>query len=89
LTVTRGLAAQVDAILSSLLDPLTGRMKSIEDGFRASLDNIERQMDRQNALIASRRATLVKQFTAMEGIISQLQGLSSYLTNQLTTFQFK
>jgi flagellar hook-associated protein 2 len=88
-TVTRGIASQVDSILNSLLDPLTGRMKSIEDGFQTSIDDIKKQIDRQNALMEARRETLVEQFTAMEGIISQLQGVSSYLTNQLSNVSTK
>jgi hypothetical protein len=57
-------------------------LKSIDDGFQASLTNLTDEITRQNALIAARRRQLLEEFTVMEQTISQLQGVSSMLAAQ-------
>ena len=81
--ITRGLASEVDLTLTRLLDPVTGRMKTINDGFQTRVDDIKEEITRQNALMAMRRERLLKQFIALESTVSQLQNLGAYLTTQL------
>ncbi|HYV38334.1 MAG TPA: flagellar filament capping protein FliD, partial [Gemmataceae bacterium] len=87
MTVTRGLASLLDAALTSLLDPVNGRMKSIDDGFQTTEDNIGKEIDRQTASFAAKQQALAQQFIDMEQAISKLQTLGNYLTTQFAQQQ--
>jgi len=82
LTVTRGIASNLDLSLSQLLDPVTGRMKSINEGFQNRVDGIKDTIDRQNLTAQRRRDALLRQFVSLETTISQLQNLGNYLSTQ-------
>ncbi len=81
-TVTRGVASSLALTVNNLLDPLSGRLKTIDDGFTSAIDDIQKEIDRQNNLMAERRDSLVKQFVALETTVNQLQGIGNYLTAQ-------
>jgi flagellar hook-associated protein 2 len=85
LNVTRGVASKLDVILSGLLDPVTGRLKTVNDGFQASVDDLEKSVKRQNDFMELRRQALVKQFAALEGNISRLKNTGDFLAAQLTS----
>jgi flagellar hook-associated protein 2 len=81
-TMSRGVASGLGVVLGRLLDPATGRLKTINDGFQSSIDDIKSRIDEQNNLLASQRQRLVAQFAAMEQAISQIQSISSLLSTQ-------
>lgn len=83
-TVTRGVASAVDAALNGLLDPVNGRLKTIDSGLQSTVDDIQKQITRQNQIMESQRNSLVRRFVALERTISQLQGLSNYLGTQFS-----
>lgn len=85
LTVTRGVASKLDVILSSFLDPVTGRMKTIDDAFETHADDIQEAIDRQTEILESRRQSLLRQFVALERAVSQLRATGDFLTAQLTS----
>lgn len=85
LNVTRGIASKLDVILSGLLDPVTGRLKTVNDGFQASIDDLEKSVKQQNDFTELRRQALVKQFAALEVDISRLKNTGDFLTAQLTS----
>jgi flagellar hook-associated protein 2 len=85
ITITRGIASTLDAALSGLLDPVTGRLKTINDGFQSEIEDVEESVSRQNELLESRRQSLLRQFTAMERAVSQLRSTSDFLTAQLVS----
>ncbi|MBI3464981.1 MAG: flagellar filament capping protein FliD, partial [Planctomycetes bacterium] len=85
LTVTRGIASKLDAVLGRLLDPVTGRVKVINDGFQSQIDDIKESVTRQNEILESRRQSLLRRFTAMERAVSQLRGTSDFLSAQLVS----
>jgi flagellar hook-associated protein 2 len=89
LTITRGLASMMDAVITSLLDPTNGRMKSIDDSFQSTEDNIQKEIDRQTAAMTAKQQSLAQQFINMEQAISQLQGIGNYLTTQFAQLQPK
>src|SRR5262249_3556301 len=62
-TVTRGIASGLGVVLGRLLDPATGRLKAISDGLQTNINDINTEIQEQNNLIASRRQSLVQQFT--------------------------
>jgi flagellar hook-associated protein 2 len=85
LTLTRGVASKLDVALSSLLDPVTGRLKTVNDGFQTTVDDIDEAIDRQNEILESRRQSLLRQFVALERAVSQLRATGDFLTAQLTS----
>jgi flagellar hook-associated protein 2 len=87
LTVTRGLASQLNVALDSLLDPVSGRLKQIDDSFTTAKNGIQEEIDRQNELMQTKRDALVEKFTAMETAISQLQTIGNMLGVQIGGMQ--
>ena len=83
LTVTRGIAARLDQILSSVLDPVTGRIKAINDSFDGEIESIEASIERQNEFFEAQQQSLVAQFVALESTISELQSTGNFLAAQL------
>lgn len=86
LTVTRGVASKLDVVLSGMLDPVNGRLKTIDNGFQATVDDIEDSIKQQNALTELRRQSLIRQFAALETTVNTLKSTGDFLTAQLTTF---
>jgi flagellar hook-associated protein 2 len=83
ITVTRGLAAKLDLVLNSILDPGTGRVKTVNDSFEEQIQDIEETIARQNALVEQRQQSLIKEFIALETAISGFQSAGNFLATQL------
>jgi flagellar hook-associated protein 2 len=83
LTVTRGIAARMEGVLDTILDPVTGRIKTLNDGFDDTVDSIQEAIDRINDQFEAQRDRLVREFAALESTVNQLQTTSSFLTTQL------
>lgn len=83
LTVTRGLAAKLDLVLNSILDPANGRVKTVNDSFDEQIQDIEETIERQNALVEQRKEALIEQFIALESAISKFQSAGNFLAAQL------
>ncbi|MBY0228117.1 MAG: flagellar filament capping protein FliD [Gemmataceae bacterium] len=82
-TVSRGLASQLDRVLNSFLDPVRGRMKTIDEGFQRQIDDLQASITRDNALIGQRRDVLVRRFADMETAVSRLRSLGATIASQL------
>ncbi len=82
-TVTRGVAARLDQVLNDFLEPVTGRLKTIHDGFDETIDSIQQSIDRQTAEFERQRKAIVQEFVSLETAISELNTTSSFLTAQL------
>src|SRR4029077_10051250 len=55
-TVSRGIASQLDKVMTGLFDPINGRLKQITDSFTASLQAISTQETQQNTYIQAKTA---------------------------------
>jgi flagellar capping protein FliD len=86
LTVVRGIASKLDVVLTQLLDPVSGRLDSIDDSFQEQVDDLDEAIDHQTELLEARRQALLRQFVALETTVGQLRSLSEFLTNQLAFF---
>lgn len=82
LTVSRGLASLMDVSLSGLLDPVDGRLKSIDDGFNQLVTDYEKRAADQTDALNSQKARLQQEFATMEQTLAQLQSASSFLAVQ-------
>jgi flagellar hook-associated protein 2 len=85
ITVTRGIASKLDVALNGLLDPVTGRLKSIEDGLQSNIDDIQSQIAEETDIMNSKRDSLLQQFVALESTVSQLQTVGNFLTQQFAS----
>ena len=72
-SVSNGLAAQVNNLLNGLSDPVSGRFKQVDDDYQTSLAKLKEQEAQQNTYIQTRTAQLQAQFAAMEQTLNQLQ----------------
>lgn len=82
-TVTRGVASKLDVALSGLLDPVSGRLKTVDDGFQATIDDLEKSIKTQNDIMDLQRQALVQQFADLEATVSKLKSTGDFLTAQL------
>jgi flagellar hook-associated protein 2 len=89
LTVSRGIASRLDTVLNKLFDPVNGRLKSIDDDFNTSIQDLNDQKAKQNELIQTRQASLEEQFTAMEQTLATLQSTSNFLALQTASLTQK
>lgn len=82
LTVTRGVASKVDRVLTNLLEPANGRLKSINDGYKRNIDDAQKQVEKQETVVKARQKALLRQFVALETTVSNLQAAGSFLGAQ-------
>ncbi len=83
LTVTRGVASKLDQVLYDQLDPVNGRLKTINTSFQTNIDNIKKAIEKQNKFFEARREALVRQFVALESSVSRLKTTGDFLAGQL------
>jgi flagellar hook-associated protein 2 len=80
--VSRGVASRLDQVLTSIFDPVTGRMKTISDGFDAGIAQLDDQKAKENDIIAARTQSLQQQFARMEETLAKLQQAGGFVTQQ-------
>ncbi|MCA9048698.1 MAG: flagellar filament capping protein FliD, partial [Planctomycetaceae bacterium] len=85
LTVTRGLAATLDSILSDILDPVDGTLKTVDNQFDDQLESIQVSFDRQKALFDAQQQSLIEQFVSLESALSELQSTGDFVSAQLAS----
>jgi flagellar hook-associated protein 2 len=81
LTVSSGVANQLNDALNTLLDPVTGRLKSIDDGFTQTIAGDNTDIASETALMQEKQQSLLAQFNAMEQTLAQLQSVSSLISS--------
>lgn len=79
---SRGLGFSIDDIVNNFLGS-GGLIASREDGLNDALEDIAEQRVNLNEHLESLEARLIKQFTALDLMISQFNQTSSFLTQQL------
>jgi flagellar hook-associated protein 2 len=81
LTVSRGVASTLGQALTGLLDPTSGRLQTVIQGFQDQIQTIQDTITKDNNLITQKEAQLTAQFAAMEAIISQLKNESTVISS--------
>ena len=79
------LGTSLDATLTSVLDSTDGLIKLRNDSLNATLKDLQDQTTQLDARMTKLRAVYTQQYSAMEGIVTQMKSISSYLTQQLST----
>lgn len=78
-----GMAVKIDALLAKYLAS-DGAIDSRTAGLRTTIDSIADQREALSARLTALQARYTKQFNALDGLLSQLQGTSNYLNQQLS-----
>lgn len=81
-----GLASRLDDLVSGYLDA-GGILKARTDGLDSRVRDINRQREALALRMEALERRLLKQFTAMDELVAQLQSTSSFLTQQLSSLQ--
>jgi flagellar hook-associated protein 2 len=83
--IARGITSSLDKYFGELLDASAGTIKTAEDNFTLRIESLDASIARVNAISESKTEDLIAQFTALERVLSDLQGTSSFLTSQLAS----
>jgi flagellar hook-associated protein 2 len=78
-----GVAVKLDKLLAPYLDS-DGVFDSRAAGLKTSIDSINDRREALNERLAALQARYTKQFNALDGLLSQLQGTSNFLNQQLS-----
>ena len=81
-TITRGIAGQLDDLLDSFLQT-DGFINAREQGINESLEDIEDDRIRLDDRIVALEARLIRQFSALDALVAQFNQTSNFLTQQL------
>ncbi len=81
-TITRGIAGQLDDLLDSFLET-DGFINAREQGINDSLEEIQDDRVRLDDRIAALEARLVRQFSALDALVAQFNQTSNFLSQQL------
>jgi flagellar hook-associated protein 2 len=80
-SVSRGIASQLDQLMNQLTDPLTGRLKAIDDSFNSQITALKNQQVQLTNALNVKQQSLQKQFADMETTLAQLQTASSAINS--------
>ena len=82
-TVTQGIGAKLGKLLDDILSGDSGLASTTNDGFRTQLSDLQGALDRQQDVFNRQQEQLLKQFSALETAMSQLQSTSNFVASQL------
>jgi flagellar hook-associated protein 2 len=83
ITVTRGAAARLDQAISSMLDPINGRLKTFDKSLQRQVDDNNKQITRVRERMDDRQQALIQQFARMEAAVSRLRSAGDTLAAQI------
>ncbi|WP_020470511.1 flagellar filament capping protein FliD [Zavarzinella formosa] len=89
LTVTQGLASRLSQVLDKYTDPISGRFKTIDDGFNQSVATIETTITKENQTMSDKKAALVQQFAGLETSVSTLKNVGSQIAASFGVLSYK
>lgn len=84
-TVTQGLASRLNQVLNKYVDPVNGRLKTLDKGFTDEIADIDTTITKQNNLMDEKKEQLVLQFAAMESTVNTLKGLGNQIAASFGT----
>ncbi|WP_138735366.1 flagellar filament capping protein FliD [Modestobacter excelsi] len=81
--VTDGVAARLQRLATQASDSVNGSITSLAKGKDTRAGDLEDQIASWDLRLASRKATLTAQYTALETALGKLQNQSTWLTSQI------
>ena len=85
-SVSNGVAAQLNNYVSGLTDPATGAFLQVDSGYKSQLTTINNDITAQNTYIQQQTTQLQNKFAAMEEAMAQLQESSQIITAAAKNF---
>jgi flagellar hook-associated protein 2 len=82
-TVSSGVADQLEQVLAGFLDPLNGVMKSRQDTIQNRIDQLSEQIAKKEEQLTRQEERLRAQFASLEVVLGQFKSQSDFLSNQL------
>ncbi len=83
MTVTRGVANRLNSVLNQFLDPVSGRLKAVDNNFQAQIDSANAEVTKESKAMSDREAELQRQFNAMEIALSRAKSQGDLISTQL------
>ncbi len=83
LTVTRGLASNLNSTLTDLLDPTNGEITRIGKQISKAIADAQAEVTKETDSYNDQRTSLTLQFALLETTLSNLQNTSNLIANQL------
>jgi flagellar hook-associated protein 2 len=84
LTVTQGLASQLNTVLNTYLNPINGTLATINNSFDQQTANINKEITQANAALSTQTTQLQTQFASMETAINSLKTVQTQLASFTT-----
>lgn len=81
------LSTSMSSMLKSNLDSTTGTLSLRTDSLNKQIKRLEKDLDNLDVRMERVQARYTAQFTAMDALVAQMQGTSSYLSQQLSALQ--
>jgi len=78
-----GIAARADAIIKPILESQRGLLTTSIEGAKKSVSTLDKEYEHTELRIEATMERYRAQFTALDGMVSQMNGISAYLTQQL------
>lgn len=84
ISLSKGIGARISDLLETYNKTGDGLVDRRIKGYEGQVTDLKKQIEAFDTRLASRRASLQKQFYAMEQALGQLGAISDYLTGQIT-----
>ena len=85
LSGTTGLAARIEEVATAASDKFEGSLTTSIQSRTTGIDRLNDNIEAWDDRLELRRATLTRQFTALETALSQMNSQSSWLTSQISS----
>jgi flagellar hook-associated protein 2 len=85
ITLSRGITSRMDQYFADLLDTESGTLKTASEDFELRIESLDASIERVNAISEAKTQFLIEQFAALERVLGELQGTSSFLSAQLAS----
>ena len=83
--ITQGVADSLRRSLESITDPFEGLVATKEDAIQDTIDSAQDQIEAMEERLALTESTLLRQFTAMETAVAEMNSVGAFLGSQLAS----
>lgn len=85
LTVTRGVAANLEGLLKGMTDPVTGQLTQLSNQFAKQIQAAQDDVTKQTTAMNTQQAALMRQFASLETVLANLQSQANLLTSAFSS----
>lgn len=85
LTITRGVAANLEGLLKSMTDPVSGQLTQLSNQFAKQIQAAQDDVTKQTTAMNTQQAALMRQFASLETVLANLQSQANLLTSAFSS----